>query len=48
LLLSLKETWGYAKVIHEKRKKGRVEKMNKCPRFLNNGYSDARLVKKER
>ena len=28
-----KETWGYAKVIHKKRKK-RVEKMDKCPRYL--------------
>ena len=32
-----KETWGYAKVIHEKRKKRkkRVEKkIDKCPRYL--------------
>ena len=28
-----KETWGYAKVIHKKEKK-RVEKMDKCPRYL--------------
>ena len=30
-----KEAWGYAKVIHKKRKKKRVEKkMDKCPRYL--------------
>jgi hypothetical protein len=26
-----KETWGYAKVIHEKKE---LKKMDKCPRYL--------------
>ena len=40
-------------VIHEKKKKEKkreeksVEKMDKCPRYLNNGYSYARLKKRE-
>ena len=30
-----KETWGYGKVIHKKRKeKKELRKMNKCPRYL--------------
>jgi hypothetical protein len=27
-------TCGYAKVIHEKEKKKRIEKIDKCPRYL--------------
>ena len=44
-----KETWGYAKVIHKKRKKRKKveKKMDKCPRYLKNGYSDVRLKKEE-
>ena len=29
-----KETWGYAKVIHKKRKKRDEKKMDKCSRYL--------------
>jgi hypothetical protein len=45
-----KETWGYAKVIHKKRKeKKKVEKKWTSVRDIqNNGYLDARLKKKER
>jgi len=35
---------GYARVIHKKRKE-RIEKMDKCPNYQNNGYLDARLKK---
>jgi hypothetical protein len=28
------EECGYAKVIHKKEKKKRIEKMDKCPRYL--------------
>ena len=45
-----KETWGYAKVIHKKRKKEeRVEKNgHKSVRDIkNNGYLDARLKKEK-
>jgi hypothetical protein len=40
------ETWGYAKVIH--RKKKRIEKKNRqvSEIFKNNGYLNARLKKK--
>jgi hypothetical protein len=44
---------GYARVIHkkkekEKRKKGRIEKMDKCLNYQNNGYLDASLKKKKK
>ena len=43
-----KETWGYAKFIHKKRKKEKkVEKMTSVRDIKNNGYSDARLKKEE-
>ena len=41
----------YARVIHEKereRERERVEKMDKCPNYQNNGYSDAHLKKKRK
>ena len=44
-----KETWGYAKVIHKKRKKRKKveKKMDKCPRYLKQWDLDARLKKRE-
>ena len=45
-----KEAWGYAKLIHKKKKEEKkrksIEKMDKCPYYKNNGYLDARLKKK--
>jgi hypothetical protein len=35
----MKEACGYAKEI--------IEKMDKCPKYQNNGYFDASLEKKE-
>jgi hypothetical protein len=29
-----KETWGYAKVIHERERERELKKMDKCPRYL--------------
>ena len=43
-----KEKWGYAKVIHKKKKKKSVKKKWTSVRDIeNNGYSDARLKKDE-
>ena len=45
-----KETWGYAKVIHKKRKekeKRDEKKWTSVRDIENNGYSDARLKKEE-
>ena len=46
-----KEAWGYAKVIHkkkkEKRKKELRKKMDKCLRYLKQWDSDACLKKDE-
>ena len=41
-----KETWGYAKVIHKKRKK--EKKWTSVRDIENNGYSDACLKKKRK
>ena len=46
-----KEAWGYAKVIHKKRKKRKkkVEKKRTSVRDIeNNGCSDARLKRKKK
>ena len=45
-----KETWGYAKVIHKKRKekeKRDEKKWTSVRDIENNGYSDARLKKEK-
>ena len=43
-----KETWGYPKVIHKKREQKRVEKKwTSVQDIENNGYSDARLKKRD-
>ena len=49
-----KEAWGYAKVIHEKKKKRKKERKKKFEKkwtsvwdIENNGYSDARLKKRD-
>ena len=46
VLLQSKETWGYAKVIHKKRKK--EKKWTSVRDIENNGYSDACLKKKRK
>jgi hypothetical protein len=46
-VLLQKETWGYAKVIHKKRKKKEVEKMDKCPRYLKQWVLRCSPEKKE-
>ena len=43
-----KEAWGYAKVIHKKRKKEMRKEWTSVRDIENNGYSDARLNKKEK
>ena len=42
-----KETWGYAKVIHKKRRK-RDEKMDKCLRYLKQWVLRCPPEKKQR
>jgi len=37
----------FIKIKKEKRKE-RIEKIDKCPSYQNNGYVDARLKKQER
>ena len=39
---------GYVRVIHKKKKKKVLKKMDKCLNYQNNEYFDARLKKKRK